>query len=127
MMSTGMKRISNPGNMVRFIYERTDSTSESGLFEVDKNTLASIQPGWYLIEFKAKDKDGEEIVDKRYIQLIRQGVKSGNVGYNLVPFEFISAEPTKYRQYPERVRCKGCFCNPGQAGNRGYCDRFFLF
>ena len=75
------------------LYERTDSTSESGLFEVDKNTLAAIQPGWYLIEFKAKDKDGEEIVDKRYIQLIRQGVKSGNVGYNLVPFEFISAEP----------------------------------
>ena len=75
------------------IYERTDSSSESGLFETDKKTWATIQPGWYLIECKARDKDGEEIVDKRFVELTRQGVKSGIKGYNLVPFETVSVEP----------------------------------
>ena len=62
-------------NTGRIIYSHTDSTTMNGSFKLDKKAISSLQPGWYLIEFRAKDLDGEEIIDKKYIEITDNIVK----------------------------------------------------
>ncbi len=77
------------------VFEKTDSTRKDGLFAFGKKLSASLVPGWYLIEFRAEDKDGEEIASKKFIQLTGPGGKSGVLSYNLVPEETLVSEPGK--------------------------------
>jgi hypothetical protein len=77
------------------IFEITDSTNQSGAFPIDRNKLASLLPGWYLLEMKAKDHDGIEITDKKYIDITGNNGTTQNVMYNLVPYELINTEPDR--------------------------------
>ncbi len=47
----------------------------------------------YLLEFKGTDKNGEEILDKKYIELTGENGQSGIVKYNIIPGENINAVP----------------------------------
>jgi hypothetical protein len=77
------------------IFEITDSTSELGFFPADNKAVSSLTPGWYLLKFKAKDKEGEEIIDKRFIELTGNTYKSAVKAYNLILREEFSTEPGK--------------------------------
>jgi uncharacterized protein YfaS (alpha-2-macroglobulin family) len=74
------------------IFEKTDSTSEEGIFYVDKKILTTVKPGWYLIEFRSTDH-GTEIVDKRYVDVSVNSGKPAAIIYNLIPEEELSVEP----------------------------------
>jgi len=80
----------NPGRM---IYSHTDSTTMNRSFKLDREAISSLQPGWYLIEFKGKDLDGEEIIDKRYIEIRDNAVKGGSLSYNTIKEENRTGEP----------------------------------
>lgn len=72
---------------------KTDSTRASGLFPgwADGKAPAS---GWYLIEFKAKDKNGDWIMDKRFIELFKRGEnKPAYPTYNAIVSEDQTGEP----------------------------------
>ncbi len=48
------------------VFEKSDSTKENSTFNIQHSTF---QGGWHVIEITAKDKNGEEVKDIRYIQL----------------------------------------------------------
>ncbi|HEX3767848.1 MAG TPA: hypothetical protein VHT72_05690, partial [Puia sp.] len=75
------------------IYSNTDSTMLNMSFKLDKTAISSIQPGWYLIKFRAKDPDGEEIIDKKYIQIKDNTANGGSLSYNKIKEENKSGEP----------------------------------
>jgi hypothetical protein len=75
------------------IYSHTDSTTANGFFTPDKAILSSLTPGWYVIEFRAKNPGGEEIMDRKYIQIADNSGKTINPGYNLVGEENKTGEP----------------------------------
>jgi len=83
----------NTWDQTSAVFEKTDSTTVEGFFVIDKKALSIMQPGGYLLQFKARDRDGQEIIDKKYIDLFDDNGKSGAIGYNLIPVEEISAEP----------------------------------
>jgi Bacterial Alpha-2-macroglobulin MG10 domain/Alpha-2-macroglobulin family/MG2 domain len=74
------------------IFEKADSTNSTGIIYLGKNLLTSLKPGWYVLEFRAKDY-GELITDKRYIEIIGNSTKSASYSYNIIPDEDIPAEP----------------------------------
>jgi 5-hydroxyisourate hydrolase-like protein (transthyretin family) len=80
----------NPGPMV---YSHTDSTNMNGFFKLDKAAVSSLKPGWYLIEFKAKDLDGDEIIDKKYIEIRDNTATRGSLRYNIIKEENRTGEP----------------------------------
>ena len=80
-------------NTGRVIYSHTDSTTMNRSFKLDKKAISSLQPGWYLVEFKAKDLDGEEIIDKKYIEIRDNTVIGGGLSYNKIKEENKSGEP----------------------------------
>ena len=75
------------------ILEKTDSTNAEGLFYLDRNQVSQIKPGWYVLEFNARDKNGELITDKRYIEISGNAVQPAIRAYNIIPEENISGEP----------------------------------
>ncbi len=80
-------------NTGRVIYSHTDSTTMNRSFKLDKKAISPLQPGWYLIEFRAKDPDGEEIIDKKYIELRDKTVIGGGLSYNKIKEENKTGEP----------------------------------
>jgi len=80
----------NPG---RVIYSHTDSTNVNRSFALGKEAVSSFEPGWYLIEFRAKDQDGEEIINKKYIEIRDKVIKGNSFSYNLVKEENVTGEP----------------------------------
>ena len=78
---------------VQMVFTKADSTNPEGRFDIDKKFLNSVKPGMYLLEFKGTDKNGEEILDKKYIELTGENGGSGVVKYNIIPGENISAVP----------------------------------
>ncbi|MEO5998558.1 MAG: alpha-2-macroglobulin family protein [Chitinophagaceae bacterium] len=48
------------------VYDRADSTKANTRFELQP---AKLTPGWYSVEVTTRDKYGEEVKDKQYIQL----------------------------------------------------------
>jgi len=77
------------------VFEITDSTNEDGWLLQDKKKLSSLVPGWYLFEFKAMDKDGQEIVDKKYVEITGSNPNPVALVYNRVPDENLLTEPGK--------------------------------
>ena len=75
------------------VYEKTDSTRKDGLFEVDRKVLSAVKSGWYVIEFKARGNDGKNIIDKRYLEIVDNSGKPGEMAYNIFPVEYVSSEP----------------------------------
>ncbi|MDP4211456.1 MAG: alpha-2-macroglobulin family protein [Bacteroidota bacterium] len=74
-------------------FEKTDSTRASGLFPgwADGKTPAS---GWYLMEFKSKDKNGDWIIDRRFIELCKsEENKPAYPTYNAIVSEDQTGEP----------------------------------
>jgi len=49
------------------IFERSDSVKTDGQWAIVNGKFS---PGWYLIEINTKDKNGEDVKDVRYIELI---------------------------------------------------------
>ncbi|HJS55946.1 MAG TPA: alpha-2-macroglobulin family protein, partial [Chitinophagaceae bacterium] len=49
------------------VYERSDSIAEHSTFNIQHSTFSS---GWYAIEISTKDKNGEEVKDIKYVQLV---------------------------------------------------------
>ncbi|HEX6169419.1 MAG TPA: alpha-2-macroglobulin family protein [Chitinophagaceae bacterium] len=49
------------------VFERADSVKSDGKWAIMNGQFA---PGWYMIEITTKDKDGEDIKDVQYIELI---------------------------------------------------------
>ncbi|HET7000637.1 MAG TPA: alpha-2-macroglobulin family protein, partial [Puia sp.] len=80
-------------NAGRVIYSHADSTTGNGSFNLDKEAISSLQPGWYLVEFRAKDLDGEEIIDKKYIEIIDNAANTGSLSYNRIKEENKTGEP----------------------------------
>jgi uncharacterized protein YfaS (alpha-2-macroglobulin family) len=75
------------------VFEKVDSTNTDGIMSIDKKTLASLDAGWYLFEFKAVDKDGEEIVDKRYVEIVVNEKRPSVPSYNIIRYQEIASEP----------------------------------
>ena len=48
-------------------YQNSDSIHEHSTFNIQHSTFT---PGWYVIEISTKDKNGEEVKDVKYIQLV---------------------------------------------------------
>jgi len=80
----------SPGRM---IYSHKDSTTVDRSLKLDKEAISSFKPGWYLIEFRAKDLDGEEIIDKKYIEIKDNVVKGASLSYNIIKEENRTGEP----------------------------------
>jgi len=59
--------------------EKTDSTNANGLFALDEKIISTFNSGWYLFEFRVIDQTGEEIIDKRFIQILSDKVNSGSL------------------------------------------------
>jgi hypothetical protein len=74
------------------VFEKTDSSNVEGLISIDKKALGLIEPGWYVIEFEAKDK-GDEIMDKKYVEITVNDMKSTVLNYNIIPYQEIESEP----------------------------------
>jgi len=49
------------------VYQNSDSIREHSTFNIQHSTFA---PGWYVVEISTKDKNGEEVKDVKYIQLV---------------------------------------------------------
>jgi hypothetical protein len=49
------------------VYQNSDSVREHSTFNIQHSTFT---PGWYLIEISTKDKNGEEVKDVKYVQLV---------------------------------------------------------
>ena len=82
------------------LLEKTDSTSAKGLFSLDTKKLSGVPSGWYIIEFTAKDKDGETITDKRYVELVsNRENKFAYPVYNLIASDEQAAEPGKQLEF----------------------------
>ena len=79
-----------PGSIV---FEKTDSTNADGLMSIDKKSLGLLDAGWYVFEFKAVDKDGDEIIDKKYVEITLKDMKSSVLSYNIIPYQQIASEP----------------------------------
>ncbi len=77
----------------RVIYSHEDSTTMSRSFKLDREAISSLKPGWYLMEFKAKDLDGEEIIDKKYIEIRDNAAKGAGLSYNIIKEEDKTGEP----------------------------------
>jgi len=75
------------------ILEKKDSTNPEGLFFLDRNQITQIKPGWYVLEFNARDNNGELITDKRYIEISGNSAQSDIRAYNIIHRENISGEP----------------------------------
>jgi hypothetical protein len=75
------------------VYSHSDSTTLNGLFQLDKKAVSSIDPGWYLIEFRSKDLDGEEIMDKKYVEISDHSGRSSGLSYNKIKEENKTGEP----------------------------------
>ena len=75
------------------IYRYTDSTETNGSFKLDKRVMSSIVSGWYLVEFKAKDLDHEEIIDKKYIEITDNISNAGFLSYNIITEENKTSGP----------------------------------
>jgi len=80
-------------NTGRIVYSHTDSTNLYRSFRMDQEVISSLKPGWYLVEFNGKDLDGEEIVDKKYIEIRDNAVKNGSLSYNIIKEETRTVEP----------------------------------
>ena len=72
---------------VQTVFTKADSTNPEGRFDIDKKFLNAVKPGMYLLEFKGTDKNGEEILDKKFIELTGENGGSGIVKYNIIPGE----------------------------------------
>ncbi|HVY74004.1 MAG TPA: alpha-2-macroglobulin family protein, partial [Puia sp.] len=70
----------------------SDSTQEDGHFFSSRKAM-NLSPGWYELEFSARDVDGQLITDKRFIELTGSSNKPDYTGYNLIESENESAEP----------------------------------
>jgi Bacterial Alpha-2-macroglobulin MG10 domain/Alpha-2-macroglobulin family/MG2 domain len=75
------------------VFERTDSTSENGQFEMGSKKRLTLKPGWYLFGFSAIDKNGDEITDRRFVEITGNSGESDVAVYNLNPSESVTAEP----------------------------------
>jgi len=51
----------------RDLYSKVDSVKEARSFTIDHSPFT---PGWYVIEISTKDKNGEEVKDVKYIELV---------------------------------------------------------
>jgi len=80
-------------NTGRIFYSKRDSTNMNGSFKLDKESISSLRPGWYVLEFKAKDVDGEEIIEKKFIEIRDNGERTGSLVYNLIKEENKIGEP----------------------------------
>ena len=81
---------------IAIVFEKTDSTRTNGFFALEPKKISKAPSGWYLVEFSAKDKGGETITDKRYIELIQNGEKKPDYpAYNAVVSEDQISEPGK--------------------------------
>jgi hypothetical protein len=73
--------------------EATDSTRPHGLL-AQRQGVDAKHSGWYLVEFGARDSDGEWITDKRYVELANGNEKkSGYLVYNSAETDDQTAEP----------------------------------
>jgi hypothetical protein len=75
------------------VYQKTDSTTADGLFQVDNRQLNRIAPGWYELEIRATDIDGTEVIDKKFIQVSAHNEKPAFRSYSYVRDEMVSGEP----------------------------------
>jgi hypothetical protein len=75
------------------IFEKTDSTREDGVWVIGKKQFESVDPGWYVFEFRGRDKNGEEILDKKFLELTGNSGKPSAFVYNLIPAEMKWGEP----------------------------------
>src|SRR5437764_3523499 len=80
-------------NIGKIIFSQTDSTFINGYFKLDNTVISMITPGWYLIEFVSKDVDGEEIIDKKYIEIWDNTGNAGTLSYNLIKEENRTVDP----------------------------------
>lgn len=78
------------------LLEKTDSTRATGSFTLDSKKLSKVPDGWFLVEFRAKDKNGEIITDKRYVELTgNANDKTGYPVYNTIESDDQTSEPGK--------------------------------
>jgi uncharacterized protein YfaS (alpha-2-macroglobulin family) len=75
------------------VFKESDSSSEKGVFIPRENRLLTLKPGWYMFQFSATDKNGDEISDRRFVEIMDPSGKSAVAVYNLNPTESLSAEP----------------------------------
>ena len=54
-------------NKLEKVYEKKDSSNANGQWTIINGQL---KPGWYIIEATTKDKDGNEVKNQTYIQLV---------------------------------------------------------
>ena len=57
------------------IFEKSDSARANGQWQV---TSGKFEPGFYMVEFSTKDKNGEEVKDVKYIELYDENSKQLN-------------------------------------------------
>jgi len=55
------------------VYEQKDSSTVNSKFRI---TNSKLEPGWYIIEAATKDKDGNEVKNQVYLQLVDAKTKS---------------------------------------------------
>jgi hypothetical protein len=99
------------------VLEKTDSTSLTGLFSLDAKKISGAPAGWYLLEFTAKDRDGEMITDKRFIQLSgNQGKQPGYPTYNLISSDERTAEPGRQMEFETGSSARDIFVIRAREG-----------
>jgi uncharacterized protein YfaS (alpha-2-macroglobulin family) len=75
------------------VYRKTDSTRENGYFSLDQKAKNLLGPGWYCILFRVKDKNGEEIIDKKYVEISDNRGHAVVPSYNKIPEQDLYAQP----------------------------------
>ncbi len=109
------------------VFRRTDSTNQNGLFEIDDIKLTTLAPAWYLFEFKAQDKNGEFISDRRYVQIVANAGKTGFLSYNPNPSQIISALPGETAKIQTGSDAKDLFTIRVKAGLRDSASRYSFY
>jgi len=56
------------------VFEKTMHTTKDGTVKLNENTLD--ESGWYVIEMNVKDKNGKEITEKKYTQVLSDDAKT---------------------------------------------------
>jgi len=54
-------------NRLEKVYEKSDSSTADSKFQI---TNPNLQPGWYIVEAITRDKDGNEVKNQTYMQLV---------------------------------------------------------
>ena len=75
------------------VYNKTGETNPDGYFDLDKTVLAAIRPGMYLFEFRGRDSAGDDVVEKKYVELTGNNGLSGLLKYNFYPSDYVTAAP----------------------------------